>query len=153
MAHAAPVSGARGTRRRGRHRPPARHATPGALRLTTASWSLPLLLGILYGFWAAQIDRNNGGDPRYAGPISTGNVVFGVVSGLVVAALCFVLHQASRRLPREGRALAWGLFAGAAFGYLYSLTNASVWRTVIIGILMAAGVFAITFYRYYTSEK
>ncbi len=163
MAHAAPASSGRGTG--ARHpgpRPPGDTARahpalregrtpPTARRLTTAAWSLPLLLGILYGLWAAQIDRNTG-NPRYAGPISTGNVVFGVVSGLVVAALCFLLHQVSPRLPREGRALSWALFAGAAFGYLYSLTTAPVFRTVVIAILTAGGVFAMTFYRYYTSE-
>lgn len=109
-----------------------------------AVW-LPLLLGVLYGLWACAIERD-------AGPITAGNVLFGVFSGLTVAVLAFLMHQVSPRLPGEARAAAWGALSGAAFGYMYSLTGASVIRTVVIAILTGVGITATTFYHYHTSE-
>jgi hypothetical protein len=156
MAHAAPASGTRDGTGTGRPHPAGRQLPEGRgglRRPGRAAWSLPLLLGVLYGFWAAQMDRNGGGNPRWSGPITTGNVFFGVISGLVVAALCFLLHRISHRLPPEARALGWGAFAGATLGYLYALTNASVVRTVVVGILTAAGVCAMTFYWHHTSRS
>lgn len=120
---------------------------PGSRRIGTAAWALPLLLGIAYGFWAAEVRRST----PAPGPISTGNVVFGVVSGIVVAALAFLLHQLPRWVPIELRAAAWGAFAGAAFGYLYSLSEASMFRTVVIALLTAGGIALMMFYRYYTT--
>ncbi|GHH70628.1 hypothetical protein GCM10018793_04960 [Streptomyces sulfonofaciens] len=119
---------------------------PPAIRpRSTASWSLPLTLGILYGLWAAMIDRS-------AGPITTGNVLFGVFSGLAVALSAFALHQVSPRLPRVRRAFSWGAFTGVTFGWMYSITDAPHIRTVVISILAAAGTVAMTSYFYHVSE-
>ncbi|WP_371528129.1 hypothetical protein OG302_20660 [Streptomyces sp. NBC_01283] len=112
-----------------------------ATRAATAT----VLLGLVYGIWAAGIARD-------AGPITTGNVLLGVVAGVVVAAVFMGLRTIAPRLPRELRAAAWAAFAGIAFGYLYSLTDATVLRSVIMSLAVAGGVFAMTFYRYYTSE-
>ncbi|GHJ40365.1 hypothetical protein [Streptomyces sp. TS71-3] len=112
---------------------------------STGAWSLPLTLGIAYGFWSSMIERD-------AGPITTGNVLFGVFNGLAVALLCYALHQASPLLPRELRAFSWGAFAGITFGWIYSLTDAPHIRTVIISILTAAGTMAMTYYWYHVTE-
>lgn len=150
MAHAAPASGTSGTRLSGKHRtsgmldtsrsPRTSHARP-----SNASLVLPALAAVVYGLWAAGIERD-------AGPITTGNVLFGVVSGVVVGVVCFALHQASRRMAREVRAIAWTSFAGIAFGFLYAQTGATVLRSVIMSLAVAGGVFAFVFYRYYTTE-
>ncbi|MFF1380684.1 hypothetical protein [Streptomyces sp. NPDC058308] len=130
MAHAAPVYTAPGSRATG----------------TSALWAgLPLLLGIVYGIWTSGIRRDGG-------PITTGNVMFGVVTGLLFAAVFFVLHRMAPALPREVRALSWMAFTGIAFGFLYSLTGASVLRSVVMALVVSAAVFAVIFYRYYTTE-
>ncbi|MEU5955845.1 hypothetical protein [Streptomyces sp. NPDC047525] len=103
------------------------------------------LLAVVYGIWAAGIARD-------AGPITTGNVLLGVVAGVVVGAVFMGLRRAAPRLPRELRAAAWAGFAGIAFGYLYSLTDATILRSVLMSLAVTGGVFALMFYRYYTSE-
>ncbi|MFF2504228.1 hypothetical protein ACFVTY_12755 [Streptomyces sp. NPDC058067] len=133
MAHAAPASGTSGPRT----------TMAAGSRL---SMGLSLLLGIVYGFWASGIRRDGG-------PITAGNVLFGVLTGVIVAVLCFGVHRMSFRLPRELRATVWAAFAGIAFGYLYSLTDATILRSTIMALCVAAGVFAAMFYRYYTHEK
>ncbi|MGW5734700.1 MULTISPECIES: hypothetical protein [Streptomyces] len=130
MAHAAPTSTAPGVL--------------GGSALTKAA-TATVLLGAVYGIWAAGIARD-------AGPITTGNVLLGVVAGLVFAAAFMGLRTIAPRLPRELRAAAWAAFAGIAFGYLYSLTDATILRSVAMSLAVTAGVFAMVFYRYYTSE-
>ncbi|MFK4065297.1 hypothetical protein [Streptomyces sp. NPDC029674] len=131
MAHTAPV-----------------HSVPRSRASATPAtrWAaLALLAGIVYGLWACAIRRDGG-------PITTGNVMLGVVGGLVFAALMLALHRVASALPREPRALSWAAFAGIAFGFLYSLGGASVLRSTVMALVVAAGVFAVTFYRYYTTE-
>ncbi|MEU9955751.1 hypothetical protein [Streptomyces sp. NPDC050982] len=129
------------------HVAPARHRTPAAARTAAASAKLaiPALGGIVYGFWTSGIDR-------HSGPITGWNVLLGVVSAVVFAAVAHGIHTVAPRLPREARALAWAVFAGIAFGFLYSLTDASVLKSSGISLVIAAGVFAVVFYRYYTTE-
>lgn len=129
MAHAAPA-------------PPVRAHRPSAG--TTTTWLAPLL-GVVYGVWVAANHRSGG-------PITTGNVLYGVVAGLIFAAVFFALRTSASRLPRELRALAWGSFAGIMFGYLYSLTDASVLRSLGNAAIVGGLVAAATFYRYYTTE-
>ncbi|MFG2651751.1 hypothetical protein [Streptomyces sp. NPDC048436] len=104
-----------------------------------------VVLGLVYGLWAAQISRD-------AGPVTGWNVLLGVVTGVVFAAVFLGLWQTAHRLPRELRAASWATFAGISFGYLYSLTGATVLRSTIMALAVAAAVFAATFYRYYTRE-
>ena len=141
MAHTASTAGPRG-------RAPRAAGAPGRSprRRGLAGLGWPLTLGVLYGLWAAQIERST---PR-PGPISTGNVVFGVVSGLVVTTLAFLLRRMPRRLSAELRAAAWAVFSGSGLSYLYSVTEAPVVRTVVIGILTAGGIFVIAYYFFHT---
>lgn len=104
-----------------------------------------VLLAVVYGVWAAGIARD-------AGPITTGNVLLGVVAAVVFAALFMGLRMMAPALPRELRAAAWAAFAGIAFGFLYSLTDATVLRSTFMALAVAGGVFAVMFYRYYTRE-
>ena len=127
MAHAAPASGRR-TR------------IPGTTKLAA-----PVLGGIVYGLWAAAIGRD-------AGPITGWNALLGVASAIAFAAVYLAIRAVAPRLSREPRALAWTAFAGIAFGFLYSLTDAGVLKSTVLACVVAGGVFAVVFYRYYTTE-
>ncbi|GAA3013058.1 hypothetical protein [Streptomyces fulvorobeus] len=122
-------SGARGT---------ARHHSPLA-------WALPLALGVIFGLYAAFIERDGG-------PATGGQVVLGLVSGAALAALCFVLGRCRHALPRELRAAAFGALTACAIGFLVSLTNSGVVRSAVMGVSVGAGVFCVAFYVYYTRE-
>ncbi|MEU7644438.1 hypothetical protein [Streptomyces huasconensis] len=133
MAHAAPAFHTRRTRRS--------RAASGAAR-----WAgLALAMGVVYGLWAGLIRRDGG-------PLTAGSVLFGVVAGLVFAVLMYALHRVAPSLPRELRSMSWAVFAGVSFGFLVSAGGASVVRSTVLGLLAAASVFAMTFYRYYTTE-
>ncbi|MDX3646217.1 hypothetical protein [Streptomyces sp. MB09-02B] len=107
---------------------------------------LPVVLGLVYGYWAAAMNRD-------AGPITGWNVLFGFVTAFVFAALCIAVQTVARRLRREPHALLWAAFAGCAFGFLYSQASQhTVVRATLMSLAVAAGVFAVTFYRYYTHE-
>ncbi|MFD3378580.1 MULTISPECIES: hypothetical protein [unclassified Streptomyces] len=129
------------------HAAPAPHRTPTATKTAalSAKLAIPALGGIVYGFWTSGIDR-------HSGPITGWNALLGVVSAVVFAAVAHGIHTIAPRLPREARALAWAVFAGIAFGFLYSLTDASILKSSGISLVIAAGVFATVFYRYYTTE-
>ncbi|MGF3136781.1 hypothetical protein [Streptomyces diastaticus] len=136
MSHAAQVRG--DTRR---PHAPARH--PATSR---ASIGWPLVLAVLYGCWGATLQRD-------AGPITWRNVLFGIGSGLVVGVVTFVLHKAmTRAIPQPVRAAVWGVFAGAVFGYLYSLSGASILRSIFLGLVLGLVVLVSVFYRYHTKE-
>ncbi|MFJ6574099.1 hypothetical protein ACIQNU_42580 [Streptomyces sp. NPDC091292] len=137
MAHAAPaIEPSRRT-----HRGP-------SIDLRSPGVWLPAVLAVVYGLWAAEIRRNSVGRG-----ITGWDVLFGVVTGIIVGVICFVLHRVSHRLPRELRAAAWAAFAGIAFGYLYSLTDATILRSVGMALAVTVAVGLATFYRFYTSEK
>ncbi|WNZ10082.1 hypothetical protein [Streptomyces sp. 11x1] len=107
---------------------------------------LPVVLGLVYGYWAAAMNRD-------AGPITGWNVLFGFVAAFVFAALYIAVQTVAPRLRREPHALLWAAFAGCAFGFLYSqATQHTVVRSTLMSLGIAAAVFAVTFYRYYTHE-
>ncbi|MEU8677524.1 hypothetical protein [Streptomyces sp. NPDC048560] len=126
---------------RGSHGSPARTTTHhGPL-----GWALPVALGVIFGFYAAFIERDGGA-------VTGGQVVLGVVSGVVFAALCFVLGRYRDALPRELRAAAFGALTACAIGFLTSLTGTSVLRSAVMGAVVGAGVFCVAFYVFYTRE-
>ncbi|WJV47370.1 hypothetical protein [Streptomyces flavofungini] len=126
------------------HGAPGTHTLPG-IRALSGFWAGPALLAVVYGLWAAANHRGGG-------PITGGNVLFGVVAGIAFGALYVAVRGVAPALPRELRATAWAAFAGVSFGFLYSLTDASVLRSVGMAGAVAASVFAVTFYRFYTRE-
>ncbi|MFI5615958.1 hypothetical protein [Streptomyces sp. NPDC051567] len=134
MAHAAPTV-------------PTRHGrTPHTRHLSGGALAAPLLLGLVYGVWAAFIHR-------HMGPVDVGNVFYGILCGAVFAVCMVALARVGPRLKREVHAASYGVFAGVAVGYLHSLTNGSVLRSAGIGLAVAAGVGVVMFYRYYTHEE
>lgn len=127
------------------------HAAPRAARWYDSPAKLvmkltaPVLGGIAYGLWAAAIGRD-------AGPITGWNVLLGVVSAVAFVAAYLGLRLLGPHLLRELRAAVWAGFAGAAVGFLHGLTGSSVLRSAAVAFVVAAGVFAVVFYRFYTTE-
>ncbi|MGX5188487.1 hypothetical protein ACWKT5_38765 [Streptomyces avermitilis] len=150
MAHAAPASGTPRTPLSGTPRT-AISGAPGTPDIfdervhATARWAVPVVLGLVYGFWAAAINRDTG-------PITGWNILFGFVCAFVFAAAWMGVAKTASHLRREVHALLWTAFAGCAFGFIYSQTGASVLRSVFMSLAVAAGVFAVAFYRFYTHE-
>ncbi|MEV6803822.1 hypothetical protein [Streptomyces sp. NPDC051132] len=152
MTHAAPTSGgmfrpdrtpgAEGRKTGARARPPDVF-DERAHRM--ARRAAPVVLGLLYGYWAAA-------NRRFGGPVTGWNLLFGFVTALVFGVLLAALLTLAPRLRREVHALAWSAFTGAAFGFLYIQSTPPVWLAVLIALVLAAGTFVALFYRYYTHE-
>ncbi|GAB2927063.1 hypothetical protein [Streptomyces heilongjiangensis] len=123
-------------------------ATPdvfGPRAHTIARWTLAVVLGLVYGYWAAAINRD-------AGPITGWNVLFGLVTAFVFAVLHLAVQTFAPRLRRELHSALWAAFAGCAFGFLYSQGGDSVVMSTMLSLVIAAAVLVATFYRYYTHE-
>ncbi|WP_328872676.1 hypothetical protein OHT76_22660 [Streptomyces sp. NBC_00287] len=139
MAHAVPPPG----------HPMARvSVTPDVFSERThkiARYGIPVALGLVYGYWAAANRR--GGDE-----ITGWNILFGFVTAIAFMVLCIAVAVLAPKLKRELHSMTKSAFAGAAFGFLYSQTGASVLRSVTMSLLITAAIFAVFFYRYYTHE-
>ncbi|MDT0613292.1 hypothetical protein [Streptomyces lancefieldiae] len=146
MAQALPTGGAS----TGTTRPPGR-TRPGLPDVfderthKVARWAAPLVLGLVYGYWAASIRR-------HGGPITGWNLLFGFLTVLAFVVLYAVVRAVAQRLPREGHAVLWGAFAGSALGFLYAQSGVAMFTCIVVSLLFAAAVFAALFYRYYTHE-
>ncbi|MEU6604032.1 hypothetical protein ABZ922_02985 [Streptomyces shenzhenensis] len=138
MAQAAPTSeGAPRTRR-----------TPDIFSAHThalARLTFPVLLGLVYGYWAAA-------NRRGGGPITGWNILFGFVTALVFILVYLGVQALAPRLRRELHALLWTAFGGIAFGFLYNQSGESVLRTTGMSLAVAVVFFVVLFYRYYTHE-
>jgi hypothetical protein len=106
---------------------------------------VPVALGLVYGYWAAALNRD-------AGPITGWNVLFGLVTAFVFVVLHLAVQAVAPRLRREPHAALWAAFTGCAFGFLYSQGGDSVLMSTVLSLVIAAAVFVTTFYRYYTHE-
>ncbi|MGC4947403.1 hypothetical protein ACLQ2N_14565 [Streptomyces sp. DT224] len=123
---------------RGRHATPARHRP-------VLSWAIPAALGLIMGCYATAIVRGGG--------VLTGTrLALGLVSGAVLAVLCFGLGRIQNRLPRELRAAAYGVLTGGSIGFLYSLSGASILSASVIGLILGLGGLLAAYYYFYTRE-
>ncbi|MEV6578154.1 hypothetical protein AB0M92_08295 [Streptomyces sp. NPDC051582] len=133
MAHAAPTA-------------PGRHfQATGTEHVSKGPLTRALLLGLVYGVWAAFMKRQTG-------PVDAGNVFYGILCGVVFAAIMYALSQVGPRLMQELHAAAYGAFGGVAVGYLYSLADHSILRSCLVGLLVGMGVGLAAFYRYHMRE-
>ena len=140
MSHAAPLP--RGTTGDTRTRPPdifspRVHAV--------GHWAVPLAMGLVYGYWSAALRRSGG-------PITTGHLVFGFVTAIVFTLLLVGVLSVAPRLPRELHALMWFVFTGAAFGFWFSQSGASILLIVVLSLTVGGASGLICFYWYYTHE-
>lgn len=104
-----------------------------------------LLLGLVYGFWTAFMERDKG-------PVDAANVFYGILCGALFAGVMFTLARVGPRMMRELHAAAYGAFGGIAVGYVYSLADHSILRSCWVGLISGIGVGLAAFYRYYTRE-
>ncbi|MFC8227447.1 hypothetical protein [Streptomyces sp. NPDC057287] len=130
------------TRRPARAPAPARQ---GHAR-TPLAWATPVALGVILGFWAFFIKRDGGAT-------TGGQIWLGVISGAAFAVLCYALVRVRWALPRELRAAGFGVLAGGAVGFLYSLHGNSVLASGLLGLVVGAGMACTMFYVYYTREN
>ncbi|MGW0992226.1 hypothetical protein ACWD5V_02720 [Streptomyces sp. NPDC002523] len=151
MAQAAPAPG--GTPRAGLTAPsggqaPAVYRPPDVFDARThriARVAVPVVLGLVYGYWAAA-------NRRSGGPITGWNVLLGFVAAIVFAVVCTGMLTVGPRLRREMHAVMWTVFSGCAFGFLYSQSGESIIRSIGMSLAVAAVTFLVFFYRYYTHE-
>ncbi|MDJ0343516.1 hypothetical protein QMK19_04215 [Streptomyces sp. H10-C2] len=121
------------------------YATVPARHHGSLGWTLPATLGVVYGFYAAFVQRAGGA-------VTGGQVVLGVVAGVAVAAVCMLLGRVQHALPRELRAAAYGTLTGCALGFLYSLSHASILKSTGMGIVFGGAALAASFFIFYTRE-
>ncbi|PZT72763.1 MULTISPECIES: hypothetical protein [unclassified Streptomyces] len=129
---------------RGRHASPRNR--PGTTRHhPVMSWAVPATLGLILGCYATAIVRGGG--------VLTGTrLALGLVSGAVLAVLCFGLGRIQDRLPRELRAAAYGVLTGGSIGFLYSLSGASILAASMLGVFLGIGGLLTAYYYFYTHE-
>ncbi|MDI9832263.1 hypothetical protein [Streptomyces sp. KAU_LT] len=139
MAHAAPAS----RRRTANRRPATDILSPRAHQV--AHVALPVVLGLIYGYWVAA-DRRSGGE------ITGWNLLLGFVSAAVFILLFVAIRAVSGQMRREMHAILWAAFTGSALGFLYAQTGHSVVRSSLMGVVFGAACFVVLFYRYYTHE-
>ncbi|MEV5971789.1 hypothetical protein [Streptomyces sp. NPDC051921] len=120
-------------------------AVPARRQFSTHGWGVPVTLGIAYGLYAAT-------NARQGSTTTWGDFWVGVISGVVVAVSVWALHRFGRHLWRELRAAAWGALAGIAIGFLYSLTGASIYSSVVLGLIVAGVNGGAAYYLFYTHE-
>lgn len=120
-------------------------AVPARRQWSTHGWGLPVTLGVAYGLYAPVIARDGGA-------LSWGQLWLGLISAVVVAVSVYGLHRYGRMLRRGPRAVAWAALAGIAIGFLFSLSDASVYSATLLGLVVAAVTFGTAFYLYYTHE-
>ncbi|NUU23740.1 MAG: hypothetical protein HOV68_19895 [Streptomycetaceae bacterium] len=110
-----------------------------------ASVAVPVVLGLVYGYWAAA-NRRSGGE------ISGWNLLFGFVTAAAFMILYVGVRALAPHMSRELHAVVWASFTGGTFGFLYSQTGASIIRSCLMGLTIGAVCFVVMFYRYYTHE-
>ncbi|MFD5101755.1 hypothetical protein [Streptomyces albidochromogenes] len=106
---------------------------------------VPVVLGLVYGYYAAFLARD-------AGAVTGLNFGFGMLCAAVFAGLCFLLGRTQRAMIPLVRAAAYGALTGVAVGFLHSLADNTVLDATIIGLAVGAGMAAATFYIFYTRE-
>ncbi|MGP3984975.1 hypothetical protein [Streptomyces sp. KR80] len=108
-------------------------------------WTIPVLLGIAYGLYAAFLTSNHGAS-------NTRITVVSIVGGAAVAALSFLVGLFQTRLSRELRATAYGVLVGGATGYLLSLSGDTWLKAAFLGGFLGLSMGIVVFYIRYTHE-
>ncbi|MFF5477079.1 hypothetical protein ACFY5C_07015 [Streptomyces sp. NPDC012935] len=143
MAHAAPAPGR--ARRTGTTGLSGLPDVFSARTHRVASVAVPVVLGLVYGYWAAA-NRRSGGE------ITGWNLLFGFVTAAAFMVLYVAVRWVASRMIREVHALLWAAFTGGTFGFLYSQAPNTALRSSIMGLAIGAACFVVMFYRYYTHE-
>ena len=116
----------------------AQQALP-ALHHGSLGWAMPVTLGAFFGFMAGFLRREGA-------PLEWGDVLYGVVAGLVFAAVAFGFGRIQHALTPELHAGAYGALTGIALGFLHSLTGVSVLTAVVTGLVFGGMMVVGSFY-------
>jgi hypothetical protein len=115
-------------------------------RPSTVGWAVPVTLGVIGGWWATSIVRGGG--------VLTGTqLALGLISGAVLAALCYGLGRVQKRLPTVTKATAYGVLFGGSVGFLYSLSDKSVLASTVLALVTGAGMWVCAFYAFHVTEE
>ncbi|MFI8517572.1 hypothetical protein ACIGEZ_07060 [Streptomyces sp. NPDC085481] len=120
-------------------------AVPARRQLGTHGWGLPATIGIAYGLYAPVIARRGEA-------LSWGQFWLGVISAVALAVSIYALRRYGRALRREVRAVAWAVLTGGAIGFLFSLSDHSVFSSSMLGLIIGACTFVAAYYLFYTHE-
>jgi fermentation-respiration switch protein FrsA (DUF1100 family) len=111
----------------------------------SSTWAVPLVLGIVYGGYAAFIASNNGAS-------TTRTALIAIIGFVVLTAAGEALQATRTSLAREPRSAAHGLVFGCAMGYLLSLSGYSVLKASLVGATLGLAMTAVTYYWIYQHE-
>jgi hypothetical protein len=106
---------------------------------------VPLVLGLVYGYWAAS-------NRRAGGEITGWNILFGFVTAIVFMVALAATMRLATRLTGVLHAVLWFVFTGVAFGFLYSQSGNSILRSVFASLGIGALVLAGLLYHYSTQR-
>ncbi|MGA6158159.1 hypothetical protein ACPEIC_32960 [Stenotrophomonas sp. NPDC087984] len=112
----------------------------------SASWGIPVVLAVLFGGWVMFVDHNQGST-------IPASAVLGVVSAVVVGALCYALGRLTPVLMPEIRAVLYGTLLGCALGFLHAVSGGSVYRSAGIGLGAGLAMTGIAFYIFHVREE
>ncbi|MER8157258.1 hypothetical protein [Streptomyces sp. NPDC094472] len=112
----------------------------------SASWGIPVVLAVLFGGWVMFVDHNQGSS-------IPASAVLGVVSAVVVGALCYALGRMTPGLMPEIRAMLYGTLLGCALGFLHAVSGGSVYRSAGIGLGAGLAMMGIAFYIFHAREE
>lgn len=118
-----------------RHRP----RLPAAPLHASASWAVPVALGVLSGGYAIFIGHNQGM------PLPSATLL-GLATAVVVGAACYLVGRLQGRMLPEVRAGLYGTLLGCVIGFLYCLSGAAVGRASGVGLGVALSTGAVSFY-------
>ncbi|MFD3516870.1 hypothetical protein [Streptomyces sp. NPDC058657] len=139
----------RGTRARRGIRPgtpgpgPAPGSHPGTHGASRSALVLPLVLGLAYGVYVAFMARGTG-------PLTWSNVWFGVLWGVILTAVALLVGRMIKGRTPGMRAIAIAVPFAAAMGYLFSLGGGSVLTSVVLALVLGAGMYIATYYAFYS---
>lgn len=112
----------------------------------SASWVVPVVLGILIGGWAVFIDHNQGSSIPAA-------FILGIVAAIVFGAVCYGVGKVRSKLLPEVRAALYGAVFGCAIGFLYNISGASNYRASGMGLGVGLVMGAAAFYVFHVRDE
>ncbi|MCP9208586.1 hypothetical protein [Streptomyces cucumeris] len=111
----------------------------------SASWMVPVVLGILIGGWAIFIDHNQGSSIPAA-------FILGIVAAIVFGAVCYGIGTIQSKLLPELRAALYGGVFGCAIGFLYNISGASNYRSSGLGLGVGLAMAVAAFYVFHAHD-
>ncbi|MEU3958889.1 hypothetical protein AB0F42_03505 [Streptomyces buecherae] len=106
------------------------------------AWSVPLALGLFFGAYVSFLEHDSGSS---AGK----STIIGLIAAAVCFAVCYAIGRRQGSMITEAKTLVYAVTFGCAFGFLYGLSGASVFKASMMGLLLGAimGICALYIFR------